>query len=214
MKLPVYSITKVKLRDVELPQQFADPVNADLIKRAVITIQANRRQQYGANPRAGMRHSAKLSRRRRNYKGSYGMGISRVPRKIMSRRGRRFNWVGAEAPGTVGGRQAHPPKPTKDWSQKINRRENRKAIRSALAATLAKELVSLRGHIIPDTYPFIVEDKIESLAKTKEVSKALSDLGFGKELSRTKSKNIRAGKAKSRNRRYQRPVGPLLVVSK
>ena len=49
-----------------------------------------------------------------------------------------MNWVGAFAPGTVGGRRAHPPKSEKIWSKKINKKENAKAIRSAISATLLK----------------------------------------------------------------------------
>ena len=84
-----------------------------LIKRAVLTLQNNKRQRYGANPEAGKKVSAALSKRRRKYRGSYGHGISRVPRKILSRRGTSMNWQGAFAPGTVGGRRAHPPKAEK-----------------------------------------------------------------------------------------------------
>ncbi|MBI1970756.1 50S ribosomal protein L4 [Candidatus Woesearchaeota archaeon] len=114
MKIPIITITNSQAGTVDLPPIFQEEVRPDLIKRAVETLQANARQPYGAKPGAGMRYSAKLSRRRRDYKTSYGYGISRVPRKILSRSGTRFNWVGAVAPGTVGGRQAHPPKAQKD----------------------------------------------------------------------------------------------------
>ena len=214
MKLPILNISKTETGKKELPQQFKEEVREDLIKKAVMAIEANRRQPYGANERAGKRHSAKLSRRRRNYRGSYGHGISRVPRKILSRNGTRFNWVGAVAPGTVGGRRAHPPKPTKDWSKKINQKERRKAIRSALSATIIKEIVQNRGHILPNQYPFVLENKVEEFNKTKQVFDLLSKFGFDNELSRAKEKKIRAGRGKTRNRPYKKKVGPLLVVSK
>ena len=38
-------------------------------------------EPYGAMAKAGMEVSAKLSRRRRDYKGSYGKGISRAQEK-------------------------------------------------------------------------------------------------------------------------------------
>ncbi len=149
MKIPVLSLEGKEIKKIELPSQFSEELRSDLVKRAVLALQASRRQAYGAKKEAGKRASAKLSKRRRNYRGSYGYGISRVPRKILSRRGRRFYWVGAVAPGTVGGRKAHPPKAEKGWEQKINKKERRKAIRSAIAATINKELVESRGHRLP-----------------------------------------------------------------
>jgi len=199
---------------IDLPEQFKEEVREDLIKRAVVAIQANKRQKYGTDPRAGMKASAELSRRRHNYRGSYGFGISRVPRKILSRRGTRFNSVGAVAPGTVGGRVAHPPKSEKNWNQKVNVKEKRKAIRSALSASVDKEIVSSRGHKIPDTYPFILDTKTEEMSKTKDIVVMLKSLGFDKELERASIKKVRAGKGKMRGRKYKKRTGPLIVVSK
>src|SRR3989338_11129595 len=142
MKLKVISPEGKEDGSVTLPTQFSEEVRSDLIKRAVLAIQSHNRQPYGASPEAGKRASAKLSRRRRNYRGSYGLGISRVPRKIFSRRGTRMNWQGAFAPGTVGGRRAHPPKAEKIWWQNINKKERKMAIRSAMAATINKEAVT------------------------------------------------------------------------
>lgn len=214
MKIPIMSIAKTEIGKHDLPVQFHEEIRPDIIKKAVEVIQACRRQPYGADPRAGQKVSAKISRRRRDYKGSYGHGISRVPRKIMSHRGTQFNWVGALAPGTVGGRRAHPPKAEKIWEIDMNKKERRKAIRSAMAATLVKELVAQRGHKVPAAYPFIVENKFEDLDKTKQVQDTLEKLGFDAELTRTKTRKIRAGKGKLRGRKYKTKKGPLLVVSK
>ena len=198
---------------MKMPLVFSEKLRKDVIKRAVEVIEANNRQPYGAKADAGMRASAKLSRRRNDYRGSYGHGISRVPRKIMSRRGTRLNWVAAVAPGTVGGRRAHPPKASKRFDQKINAKENRLAIRSAIAATLNKELVLERGHKIPDNYPFIIDDSLELISKTKELMAALAKLGFTNELERTGVKKIRAGRAKLRGRKYSSKKGVLLVTA-
>ncbi|MBI2141211.1 50S ribosomal protein L4, partial [Candidatus Woesearchaeota archaeon] len=159
------------------------------------------------------RYSAKISRRRHNYKGAYGHGISRVPRKTMSRSGTRFNWRGTLAPGTVGGRQAHPPKAEKNFDKKINKKENRKAIRSALAATIMPSVVSRRGHTIPKNYPFVAASGLEQLGKTKAVVDALGRFGFGAELTRVSGRTVRAGRGKARGRKYSTKVGPLLVVA-
>ena len=213
MKLKIISTQGAASGEATLPGQFTEPVRSDLIKRAVEVIFANSRQPYGASEGAGMRHSANLSRRRHKYRGSYGFGISRVPRKIMSRRGTRFNWVGAVAPGTVGGRRAHPPKAEKIWAKKINKKERRKAIRSAISATILKDLVQERNHVIPKEYPCILNNDFETIKKTKDLKAALDKIGLSEELKRTSERKIRAGKGKARGRKYKTKVGPLLVVS-
>jgi len=197
----------------KLPSQFQEEVRSDLIKRAVQVIESHDRQPYGSDPMAGLKQSTWVSRRRRKYRGSYGQGISRVPRKIMSRRGTRINWVGAEAPGTVGGRRAHPPKASKVWDKKINTQERKKAIRSAIAATIDPSIVKGRGHKIPDTYPFILDDFIETEKKTREVIKLLETIGFADDLGRASERRIRAGKGTMRNRRYKESKSVLLVVA-
>jgi large subunit ribosomal protein L4e len=213
MKLKILDQTSAEKGSKDLPQVFSEAVRPDLIKRAVETLQSNARQRYGADPKAGKKSSAELSRRRRKYRGSYGHGISRVPRKIHSRNGTRFNWTGAFAPGTVGGRRAHPPKATKIWARKLNIKERRKAIRGAIAATVAKEMVKERGHMVPDNYPFIITDDFEKISKTKQVVDVLKKLGLGKELERSSVKTYRAGRARLRGRKYRKRKGPLFVVS-
>ena len=214
MKLAVFDSTNSKVSEMKLPPQFDEDVRDDLILKAVLAIQSHNRQDYSASPGAGKRSSAKLSRRRRKYRGSYGIGISRVPRKIMSRRGTRLNWVGAFMPGTVGGRRAHPPKAEKIWWKKMNNKENSKALRSAISATVLKETVAGRGHLVPDNYPFIIDDKLESLDKTKKVIEFFTKLGLGSELARVEEKKVRAGRGKGRGRKYKTKKGPLVVVSK
>jgi large subunit ribosomal protein L4e len=182
MKLTIRTTKNAEKGTLELPLQ--EPVRPDIIKRAVLSLQSRRRQPYGADPRAGLKHSADVSRRRRKYRGSYGHGISRVPRKVLSRSGTRFFWVGAEAPGTVGGRRAHPPKAEKQWEKRINRKENRKAINSALTAALDRALVLQRGHKVPETYPFLLADDFEGLKKTSEVIEAFTALGLAEDLKR------------------------------
>lgn len=214
MKLAILDSTNKKTGEIELPQQFNEEFRPDIIHRSVLAVQSHKRQAYAASQKAGKRASAKLSRRRRDYRGSYGFGISRVPRKILSRRGSRMNWVGAFAPGTVGGRRAHPPKSEKVWWKKINDKERKKAIRSAIAATVMKDAVSQRGHLIPSNYPFVLDDEFESMGKTKDVIGALKKLGLENELARVEGKKVRAGKGKSRGRKYKKKKGPLIVVSK
>ena len=173
---------------IKLPVQFEEEIRPDLIKRAVLAVQSHRYQPQGTDPEAGKKFSSKLSRRRRDYKTSYGHGISRVPRKILSYRGTRFNWQGAAAPNTVGGRQSHPPKAEKVIHKKINKKEKRKAIRSALAASVVKDYVLKRGHVVEE-YPVVLEDGVEDLKQTKDVLKLFTKLKLEKELERSSKKN-------------------------
>ena len=213
MKLKILSLAKQEKGTMDMPEQFSENIRPDLIKRAVLAAMANKRQPYGVNSYAGKKSVSKLSKRRQHYRGMYGKGISRTPRKIMSRSGTQMRWVGAFAPQTVGGRRSHPPKAEKIWKQKINRKERRKAIRSALSATVAKEIVRQRGHLLPESYPFIIDSKIESTKKTKELIETFNKLGFENELERTGRKIIRAGRGKIRGRKYKKVRGMLLVVS-
>ncbi len=213
MKIPIFDVQKKKTGEKELPVQFNEEYRPDLIRRVVHALQSSARQAYGASPEAGLRHSTKLSKRRRKYRGCYGFGISRVNRKILSRRGTRFFWVGAFSPQTTGGRRSHPPKAGKIFEQKINKKENRKAIRSAITVNFDKAVVAGRGHHVPAEYPFILDKSFENLERTKDARKILAELGFQEELERSLVKKIRAGLGKIRNRKYRRKKGLLIIVS-
>lgn len=208
MKAAVYSVKGEKLKEVNLPKQFNEQVRPDLIKRAFTVIQANKRQQYGSDPIAGIDFSGKLSRRRREYRGSYGRGMSRVPRKVMLKRGTQFIFVGAVAPGTVGGRRAHPPQKDKDWSREINKKERQKAIRSAIAASVDKE--SLKARKVDVTKVPIIIEKLEDIKKSKEFNDVANKLGLDikSEIRR------RAGRGVLRGRKYKEKKSALIVVSK
>jgi large subunit ribosomal protein L4e len=205
-----------ELDDVELPLQFRERVRPDIIKQAVLTAQANRRQPYGADDRAGLKHVTHWKKRSRAYRGIRGKSYpsSRTPRKITFRRGMQMSGPGGEAPQTTGGRQAHPPKADKDWSKDMNVKERRKGIRSAIAATTNRELVQDRGHEIGDDVelPVVASTDVESLEKTRAVEQFLRGLGLGDDLDRVREKQSRAGKGKNRGRRYRTKTGPLLVV--
>ena len=214
MKLDILDISKKKIGEVNLPTQFQEDVRADLVKRAFLAFRSNKRQAYGTKPEAGKRSSSILSKRRRKYRGMYGFGISRTPRKILSRRGTRMFWVGAFSPNTVGGRRAHPPKAEKILEKKINKKEKKKAIRIGISATVVNSLVEKKGHIIPENYPFVLDKKFEDLTKTKELIGILKIFNFEKELDRIDKRKVRAGRGKARGRKYKTKKGPLIVVSK
>ena len=184
---------------IELPDVFETPYRPDLIRRAVVAAQANRKQAYGADEYAGMRTPAESP-------GS-GRGMAHVPRS---------NGRGRRVPNTVGGRRAHPPKAEKDQGKEINAKERKLANRSALAATADPELVRERGHEFDDDVdlPLVVADEFEDLVKTKEVVDVLEALGVHADVQRADDgKRIRAGRGKTRGRKTTRPSSILFVTS-
>jgi large subunit ribosomal protein L4e len=213
MKVTIVNTKNAQTGSVTLPAVFNEVVRPDLIYRAVVASQANARQPYGASPTAGKRHSVDLSKRRRDYKGTYGKGISRTPRKTLSRNGSQMMWVGAFAPNTRGGRQAHPPKAEKVWDVKINDQERIKAFKSALSATMQPSFVQARGHKIPAQFPVVLDTEFEQVAKTKDMLVALHGLGLADELARCQVSKTTSGKSARRGRSHKTAIGPLLVVS-
>ncbi|MGB9675084.1 MAG: 50S ribosomal protein L4 [Candidatus Nanoarchaeia archaeon] len=215
MKVPVFSVTGEKISEVELPRQFSEELRPDLIKRAALAVLSNQHQPYGTDPMAGKRQGKAWPKRRRKFGTTYSKGISRVARKALWSRGEQFGWVGARGAQTVKGIKAFPPKVEKVFWEKINKKEKKKAIRSALAATVLHEYVSKIHKIEPDLpLPLVIEERAEELSKTTEIYKLLKKLGLSAELKRTKEKKIRAGKGKLRGRKYKTKVGPLIIVSK
>jgi large subunit ribosomal protein L4e len=198
----VFNLEGKAVGKIDLPPVFATPLRPDVIKRAVLSLQSSRIQPQGRDPMAGKRTTAES-------RGT-GSGTARIPRR-KSGAGK-----GAFAPGTVSGRQAHPPLSEKVILKKISKKEKKLALFSAIAATGSKELVAKRGHSIEDVpqIPLVVISELEDLKKTKEVEETLIRLGVLSELFRVKeSRNVRAGKGKSRGRKMKKASGPLIVIA-
>ncbi|MFC7223760.1 50S ribosomal protein L4 [Halalkalicoccus sp. GCM10025322] len=185
--------------EIDLPEVFETTYRPDLIKRAVLAAQANRTQDYGADPFAGKRTSAESL--------GTGRGMARVPRS---------NGQAKRAPQAVGGRRAHPPKAEKDRTQKVNDKERQLAIRSAIAATADADLVAERGHRFDEgvELPLVVSDEFEELLKTKEVVAFLESVGLHADVERAdEGRKVRAGQGKTRGRKYKEPSSILFVTS-
>ncbi len=221
MKAELLKTDGSKAGEVELPATFSEAYRPDLIKRAFFAELSHSTQPWGSDPIAGMRRIAES--------WDVGGGRSRIPRaKAGPHRGARVRgsryrskgrWFPAAGralvvPGTVSGRQAHPPKAGKVLAEKINKKELQKAIKSAIAATANKNLVEAHGHLISSvkSVPLVVDDSICDLKKTKDVFKVLKALGLSNELERASEVSQRAGKGKMRNRRYRRKKSVLVVL--
>ena len=212
MKVKLFDKTGKERGNVVLPKNFAAKIRTDILLKVFEAQKGIFAQAYGSMEGAGAQYSASgiSKKKRHDWKGTYGKGISRVPRKIMSRHGASFNWVGATVSNTRGGRRPHAPRSAKNPFKKTNKKELLIAFNSALAGTLdAKSLEKKYGRKLESG--FVFDSEILG-AKTKDfilVMKSVFGDGFNSVL---KNKSIRAGIGKMRGRKYKSNAGLLFVV--
>lgn len=198
MKAQVLTLTGAVDHEIDLPSIFSSEYRPDLIKKAVLSQQSRRYQPHGAYVYAGITASA--------VGWGSGRGVSHVPRLKNSSRA-------AKVPQAKGGREAHPPKVEKILVKEINRKEKRKAFKSAVAATICDELVRSRGHVYSGSLPFVLSGEFESLKRTREVISALRAIGVYGDVERAeRSRKVRAGRGKMRGRRYKQRKSILIVT--
>jgi len=225
MKATLFDISGKKKSDIAMPAVFDTVVREDLAAKAAEA--AKQWQAHSTYEEAGKRHSASgtISHKRHDWKGQYGKGISRTPRKNMSRRGSQFNWVGAEVSNTRGGRSIHHPVGLR-YYRKINKKEMKLALNSALAATAHYKYVQQRYARLADAdahvpaqqrgpkvvVPIVIESKLDNM-KFKDLKIMLKSI-FGNSFDLIlQHKQVRAGVGKMRGRTYKRNAGLLLVKS-
>ena len=189
---------------MELPDHFMEPIRVDLIRRAYISALTAALQPKGTDPMAGKRHSV--------LGGAHGvgLGIARVPRY------KGHLWPRAAiVPNAVGGRRAHPPKVEKVLHERINKKERRLAVRSAIAATGIRDLVAARGHVVDPVkhLPLVLVGDLESIDRAAQLRRVLKAVGAWEDVERAQKRTrVRAGKGKMRGRRYKTPKSLLIVV--
>jgi large subunit ribosomal protein L4e len=167
-------------------------------------IAKNHRQAYAVSTDAGHQTSAE----------SWGTGraVARIPRV----RGGGTHRSGQGAFGNMcrGGHMFAPTKTWRRWHRKVNVAQKRYAMCSAIAATGIPSLVMAKGHQIQDIpeVPLVVSDKIQAYNKTKEAVIFLRRIKAWSDIDKVyKTKRMRAGKGKMRNRRRIQKLGPLVV---
>jgi len=191
-------------KPVCLPAVFKAPIRPDIVSFIHHEVAKNHRQPYCVNKDAGHQTSAE----------SWGTGraVARIPRV----RGGGTHRSGQGAFGNMcrGGHMFAPTKVYRRWHRKVNTQQKRYAICSAIAASGVPALVMAKGHRIegiPEV-PLVVSDKVQSYTKTKEAyillkrTKAYADVDQV-----CKTKRMRAGKGKMRNRRRIMKRGPLII---
>ncbi len=166
----------------------------------------NGRQASGVSIVAGMQSSAE----------SWGTGraVARIPRV----RGGGTHRSGQGAFGNMcrGGRMFAPLKSWRRWHRRVNTKQKRYAIVSAIAASGIPSLVLAKGHRIEETpeVPLVLSDKVEELKKTKEAVRLLKKLKAWNDIEKVyATKRFRAGKGKMRNRRRIMKRGPLVIYN-
>lgn len=216
MKASVYLITGEKGKEITLPIQFSEPLREDVIHRASLGVRSKKFQPKSNYFLAGRQNTAEYFGVKDTVGTMKNIGHSRLPRlKNRNIHAGHFGDV-AGVPFAKGGPRAHPPKVDKVLVEKVNKKENRLAIRSAIAATASKEVVQKHGHSVATVkaFPLIVENGAEKLDKTSKVEELFSKLGLIGDVERAKDKKkVRAGVGKTRGRRYKKRKGPLVVVS-
>jgi ribosomal protein L4 len=211
MKANLFDKTGKQAGSVDLPKQFDVLIREDIAQKCYEAYKLQNRFWYSPHPEAGRRHSASgtISHRRHEWKGHYGKGISRVPRKAMWRRGTQFYWIATEVSGTRGGRSVHAPSGMRRQI-KLNKKELMIALNSAIASTASKSYISKRYETLSNVVSPVIIESIPN--KTKELLSALK-LIFGDSIhSLVKSKSVRAGKVKNRGRRFKSNAGLLIVT--
>ncbi|KAL0226149.1 hypothetical protein P9112_013473 [Eukaryota sp. TZLM1-RC] len=191
---------------IALPQVFSAPIRADLVHFVQYNMAKNSRQPYGVSPTAGEEVAAE----------SWGTGraVARIPRVGGGGTGR--SGQGAFGNMCRGGRMFSPTKVWRKWHVCLNVNMKRYALVSAVAATAVPSLVSARGHAIDNVteVPVVLNNSVESIKKTKEAMAILEKVGAVADIDRVKkSRGLRAGRGKMRNRRYTQRRGPLVIFN-
>lgn len=199
--------SEVTASKVLLPSVFRAPIRPDVVSYVHDQMSKNRRQPFAVSEKAGMQTSAE----------SWGTGraVARIPRV----RGGGTHRSGQGAFGNMcrGGRMFAPTKTWRRWHRKINIKQRRYAIVSAIAATGIPALVMAKGHRIEEIpeVPLVLSDKVEEVKKTKDAVRILKKLKAWNDIEKVyATKRFRAGKGKLRNRRRVMKRGPLVIYNK
>ena len=207
MKVTTLTIDGKNDTSIELPIVFDTPVRPQLIHNVFVKLNSHKFQKQGRHPTAGQDVVADSN------DPPTGRGISRVARMKGGGGGRQGQ--AGEVASTRGGRQAFPPNVKKVIYKKLNKKENKLALCSAIAATASKEIVKLNGHSVDaiKEFPIIVTDEIENISKTAEMKKIIKSLNLSDDVKRLKKRKPRSGKVALRGRKSKIGKSILFVVS-
>jgi len=194
MKAQTLTLSGSKESEIELPMIFSTKFRKDLIHKAFVHLSSNQFQRQGRHPTAGMDVVA------RSNDPPTGHGTARIARMRGGGGGRQGEAGGVAS--TRGGRQAQPPTSEKKILKKLNKKENKLALCSAIAATSSKQIIESRGHKVEkiESFPLVVSDDIEKISKASEMKKILNALNLTQDVNRLNSRKARSGKSALRGR--------------
>ena len=209
MKAFLYNSSGAK-KETKAPDLFDMTVREEIVSKAVEAEKFEAATPYGLAKEAGRRHSASgtISHKRHEWKGHYGKGIARVPRKTMWRRGTQFYWIGAEVNMARGGRRVHGPTIFKKI-RKVNKKEMKIALRSAIAATAQQMFIEKRYATLKGMSGVHIIEKMP--AKTNDLVELTRKI-FSSEVAVPGQKKVRAGLGKMRGRQKKQNAGALIVI--
>ncbi len=207
MKSDLMTLDGKKSEQIDLPIVFNTKLNTKLIHKAYINLESHGFQKHATHPTAGQDVVADSN------DPPTGRGIARIARMKGGGGGRQGQ--AGEVAGTRGGRQAHRPYVNKVIYKKINKKENKLALCSAIAATASKELIQARGHKINgiQSFPIVVEDEIENITNTSKMISVLDNLNISQDVKRLAKRKKRTGKVALRGRTSKTGKSALFVVS-
>lgn len=208
--MEVYGLDGKTSKSVNLPQVFSEEFRADLVRRALLAEQSSHYQPQGHSLTAGFQTTAV-------YIGKYSAAYRRGRHMGQAIRPRQKLGGGAmgdvrRIPSAVKGHRAHPHKIEKILREEINSKEYAKAMRSAIAGCAHAELIKQKHEHKGIAFPIIIDDKLESIAKTSELMKILESLGLSNDLEKSHKPKLKHGlKRNVRSRHFRNSV---LIVSK
>ena len=159
-EIGVYSVEgKKRLGTIKLPSIFQTPLRPDLVRDVVNMMRMNKRQPHAVKVGAGYGTSAE----------SWGTGraVARIPRVPGS--GTHAADQGAFGNMCRGGGMFAPLKIWRRWHRKINLKEKRFSVISAITGTAIPALCQASGHLIDSLpeFPLVIDDSLECLNKNK-----------------------------------------------
>lgn len=194
MKARVQNLQGEYGQEMELPAVFSTPFRRDLIHKAFTNLNSHRFQPQGRHPTAGMDVVA------RSNDPPTGQHRARIA-KMRGGGGGRQGQAGGVA-SVRGGRQAHPPIIDRVIHKRLNKKENKLALCSAIAATASKEIVQSRGHRIDgiEQLPIIVSDEIDGIGRAEDMQELLEKLELYPDVQRLQARKPRTGRSALRGR--------------
>jgi large subunit ribosomal protein L4e len=209
MDANVYALDGKLSGKVELPGIFSKEFRGDIVRRALLSEQSSGYQPQGHDVLAGFNTTAVYVGKYSGYRHGRHMGTAIRPRQKLG--GGAMGDV-RQVPSSVKGHRAHPHKIEKKIEEYINKKEYAQAIVSAISGSAKPDLVLKRHSLDKKDVPFVVDDAIEHVSKSKELLKVLNALGLSKDLGRSHKPRLRKGLARRSSKRHFR--NSVLIVAK